>query len=233
MGIAGIPLAGALAHAIALASLVYFLYRREPRLFRLVSSAKPGIRHVERRIHITIGIVIRQEPKESRRWLKPRVPKEQLYRLSPRRPKPKRLGHLERWDWIRRVIRTWWIWMAVAIAAHLAGHWIWTLITGAVAFFFYHTTPESHPAVYALETDLDVESPEFPVTMAGMTGMPLGARQSGCAVQQRRRIFPGDASSDRIGRTLRHHGAVHFLGWAGGAAFRRGLRRKSPQRNSR
>jgi Na+-driven multidrug efflux pump len=35
MGIAGIPLAGALAHAIALASLVYFLYRREPRLFRI------------------------------------------------------------------------------------------------------------------------------------------------------------------------------------------------------
>jgi putative peptidoglycan lipid II flippase len=34
MGIAGIPLAGAVAHAIALASLVYFLYRREPRLFR-------------------------------------------------------------------------------------------------------------------------------------------------------------------------------------------------------
>jgi len=33
MGIAGIPLAGALAHAITLASLVYFLYRREPRLF--------------------------------------------------------------------------------------------------------------------------------------------------------------------------------------------------------
>jgi putative peptidoglycan lipid II flippase len=35
LGIAGIPLAGAFAHAIALASLVYFLYRREPRLFRL------------------------------------------------------------------------------------------------------------------------------------------------------------------------------------------------------
>jgi len=34
MGIAGIPLAGAAAHAVALASLVYFLYRREPRLFR-------------------------------------------------------------------------------------------------------------------------------------------------------------------------------------------------------
>jgi peptidoglycan biosynthesis protein MviN/MurJ (putative lipid II flippase) len=34
MGIAGIPLAGALANAIALASLVWLLYRREPRLFR-------------------------------------------------------------------------------------------------------------------------------------------------------------------------------------------------------
>jgi putative peptidoglycan lipid II flippase len=34
MGVAGIPLAGALAHAIALASLVGLLYRHEPRLFR-------------------------------------------------------------------------------------------------------------------------------------------------------------------------------------------------------
>jgi len=38
MGIAGIPLAGALAHAIALASLVYLLYRHEPRLFRVVEA---------------------------------------------------------------------------------------------------------------------------------------------------------------------------------------------------
>jgi Na+-driven multidrug efflux pump len=37
MGIAGIPVAGAVAHALALASLVYFLYRREPRLFRVTA----------------------------------------------------------------------------------------------------------------------------------------------------------------------------------------------------
>jgi len=114
-----------------------------------------------------------KKPKESRRWLQPRVPKEQLYRLSPSRPKPKRLGRLERWDLVRRVIRTWWIWLAVAIAAHLEGSWILAIIAAAVSFIFYHTSPESHPAFYALETDLDVESPEFPVTMAGMTGMPL------------------------------------------------------------
>jgi Na+-driven multidrug efflux pump len=34
MGIAGIPLAGLLAHALALLGLLYGLYRREPRLFR-------------------------------------------------------------------------------------------------------------------------------------------------------------------------------------------------------
>jgi cardiolipin synthase len=101
------------------------------------------------------------------------VPKEQLYRLSPSRPKPKRLGRLERWDWVRRAIRTWWIWLAAAIAAHLEGYWILAILAGAVSFIFYHTSPESHPAFYALETDLDVESPEFPITMAGMTGMPL------------------------------------------------------------
>ncbi|HSP66470.1 MAG TPA: lipid II flippase MurJ [Bryobacteraceae bacterium] len=34
VGIAGIPMAGVLAHALALSALVYGLYRREPRLFR-------------------------------------------------------------------------------------------------------------------------------------------------------------------------------------------------------
>jgi cardiolipin synthase len=71
------------------------------------------------------------------------------------------------------VIRTWWLWLAIAIAAHLFGNWVLAIIAAITAFFFYQTTPETHPAIYALETDLSVESPEFPVSMAGMTGMPL------------------------------------------------------------
>ena len=130
------------------------------------------------------------------------------------------------------MIRTWWIWMAAAIAAHLTGHRIWTLITGALAFFFYHTTPESHPAVYALETDLDVESPEFPVTMAGMTGMPLVPGNQVALFNNGDEFFPPMLEAIESAAAFRHHGAVHFLGRAGGAAFRRGLRRKSPQRNS-
>ncbi len=82
---------------------------------------------------------------------------------------------MERLDRVRRAIRTWWIWLAIAITAHFLGHWIWTVVAGALAFVFYHTSPESHPAVYAFETGLDVSSPEFPITMAGMTGMPLVA----------------------------------------------------------
>ena len=114
-----------------------------------------------------------RKPTDSRRWLKLRVPRKQLYRLAPPRPRLKRFGRLELAGRIRRVIRCWWLWLAVAIAAHLYGWWITALLTGAISFIFYHTSPRSHPAVYALETDLDVESDAYPATIKGMTGMPL------------------------------------------------------------
>jgi len=113
------------------------------------------------------------KPRESRRWLKRRVPKAQLYRLAPPRPKRERLGRLEAWDRARHLIRTWWIWLIVAIIAIVTGSWITAAIAGFVSFFCYQTSPAYHPAVYALETDLDVSSAEFPLTMTGMTGMPL------------------------------------------------------------
>jgi cardiolipin synthase len=37
----------------------------------------------------------------------------------------------------------------------------------------YHTSPDSHPAVYPLEPDVDSGSSEFRTTIAGATGMPL------------------------------------------------------------
>lgn len=114
-----------------------------------------------------------KETRESRRWLQPRVPKERLYRLAPRRPKPKRLGALDVWDRSRRLIRCWWVWLALAALAWALGAWYAAVLAGAVSFVFYHTSPNSHPAVYALEPDFDTESAEFRTTMAGMTGMPL------------------------------------------------------------
>src|SRR5512146_433736 len=87
------------------------------------------------------------KPSESRRWLKPRVPREQLYRLAPARPRPKSFGTVEFPERIRQVLRAWWAWLAAAIAFQRAGHWISAIVAGAVAFFQYHTSAETHPGV--------------------------------------------------------------------------------------
>jgi cardiolipin synthase A/B len=46
-------------------------------------------------------------------------------------------------------------------------------LAAAVAFILYHTTMESHPAVYPLEPETDVHSGGLHTTIAGVTGMPL------------------------------------------------------------
>ena len=113
------------------------------------------------------------KPKESRRWLKPRVPDEQLYRLAPVRPSRTRLGMLDFSDRAREVVREWWAWFIVAVLLELLGWRITGVVLGAMAFVLYHTSTDSHPAVYALEPDFDAESDEFRTTMVGVTGMPL------------------------------------------------------------
>ena len=114
-----------------------------------------------------------RRPTESRRWLKPRVPKDQLYRLTPPKPKPRRLGATDLWDWFRSGLRAWWIWLAGALVAWHMGAWPLAILAGALSFVFYHTSPNSHPAIYALEPEFDTESAEFRNTIAGTTGMPL------------------------------------------------------------
>jgi cardiolipin synthase len=113
------------------------------------------------------------KPKESRRWLKPQVPNEQLFRLAPARRPRTRLGMLTLPDRARGVFRAWWAWFVAALFLELFGWRITGLVAGALSFVLYHTSPDSHPAVYALEPDFDTESSEFRSTMAGATGMPL------------------------------------------------------------
>src|SRR5882672_2411528 len=85
-------------------------------------------------------------PKESRRWLKPRVPKEQLYRLAPARPKRNRLGVCNSWDRSRAVIRSWWTWLLAALLLALLGNHIIGIVAAVVAFILYHSSTDSHPA---------------------------------------------------------------------------------------
>jgi cardiolipin synthase A/B len=111
--------------------------------------------------------------KESRRWLQPRVRKENLYRLTPKKPPPKRLDGLSSWDHLRTCVRAWWVWLAAALFLLVTGTWHAAIVAGVISLAFYQTSPHSHPAVYALEPDCDTASDEFRITMAGMTGMPL------------------------------------------------------------
>jgi cardiolipin synthase A/B len=113
------------------------------------------------------------KPKESRRWLKPRVPKEQLYRLAPPRPKRIRLGVLNTWDHVRAVIRSWCTWIIAALLLELLGARVAGITAAAVSFVLYHSSTDSHPAIYPLDPAFDTTSAEFRTTMAGATGMPL------------------------------------------------------------
>jgi cardiolipin synthase len=114
-----------------------------------------------------------RKPAEARRWLKRRVPREQLYRLAPAKPRPKPFGALEFPDRVRRVVRAWWTWLILGLLFLRTEFWYVSAVAGAVSFILYHTSTESHPAVYPLESDLDVESVEFQNTIEGVTGMPL------------------------------------------------------------
>lgn len=117
-----------------------------------------------------------KDPKESRRWLKRRVPGRELHRLAPRRPRPRRFGSGRSgvaWDRVRHIVRAWWLWLAAALLAQYAGLWYLALPLTFMSVLLYHADSSKHPAIYALEPDFDTASPEFEVTMAGITGMPL------------------------------------------------------------
>lgn len=113
------------------------------------------------------------KPKESRRWLKRRVPNQQLYRLAPKRPPRTRLGKLSLPDRARDLFRAWWAWLVGALLLEWFGFRGAGVGLGAAAFVLYHTSTDSHPAFYALEPDFDTDSREFQATLAGTTGMPL------------------------------------------------------------
>jgi cardiolipin synthase A/B len=105
------------------------------------------------------------------------VHKEQLRRLAPAK-KPQPLSAADFWERGRRALRAWQLWLAAAILLYAHGHWPSAVVAAAISFVFYHTSTDSHPALYALEPDFAADTPEFRNTMAGMTGMPLIARNS-------------------------------------------------------
>jgi cardiolipin synthase len=114
-----------------------------------------------------------RKPSESRRWLTPRVPKEQLYRLAPPRPARRRHVILESWDHGRLLIRAWWLWAVLAFLIWEFGIRWAALPVALIAYVFFLTQPKFHPAEYGLEFDFPADSPAFDATLAGLTGTPF------------------------------------------------------------
>ena len=112
-------------------------------------------------------------PKESRRWLKPRVRQAEIGRLAPPRPRLRRLGVTDGWRRVRSLLWNWWLWFTAAAVLLYAGQHVLPAALAAFAIICYNMVPEPQPAVYAIETNLDPGTEEFRVTMEGATGMPL------------------------------------------------------------
>jgi len=110
---------------------------------------------------------------EKRQWLQLGARAGKSDQRLRRKGVRKRFGALDFWDRLRTHFRAWWLWMGIAALFLETDIWLGALFAGCVAFLFFHTSPHSHPAAYPLKTDLAINSDEFRVTMAGMTGMPL------------------------------------------------------------
>ena len=154
-----------------------------------------------------------RKPAESRRWLKRRVPREQLTQLAPRPPRPKRFGAMDFPDRVRHVVRAWWAWLGVALVLETGGHWGFAVAAGAVAFFQYHTSADTHPAVYPLEADLDVDSMEFQNTIEGVTGMPVVAGNRVAIYNNGDQFYP--AMLDAIEAAERSITMEQYIYWDG------------------
>jgi cardiolipin synthase len=115
----------------------------------------------------------RRSAAESRRWLKRRPPRRQLYRLAPQRPRPKPFGSVEFADRVRGLLRAWIAWLAAAGALLYYGLWPMALVAAVMAILLFNAGTATHPAMYPLDVDLDVDSAELQATMEGVTGMPF------------------------------------------------------------
>src|SRR5215475_9660011 len=95
------------------------------------------------------------------------VTKQQLDSRGHKRKKG-RPGWL---GFFRKLFWSWWIWIAAATAAELAGHGNMAASFAVTAFLFYLLAPRERIPVCGLESDFPLLSREFLATMVGATGV--------------------------------------------------------------
>jgi cardiolipin synthase A/B len=107
---------------------------------------------------------------QPRRWRQPSIPKRQLYRLAP---KPPRRAGPELWDRLVLLVRSGWIWLALA-AVLIAFEARWPAaaigLLGVILLLF---APRFASPDYELDYPFGTDSAEFLTTLTGATGVPI------------------------------------------------------------
>src|SRR5262245_18084077 len=73
----------------------------------------------------------------------------------------------------RKLLWTWWLWIAGAVACETAGHGNLAVVFASVGFVFYLVAPSERVPSYGLESRFSVNSHEFLTSMVGATGVPF------------------------------------------------------------
>jgi cardiolipin synthase len=151
-------------------------------------------------------------PSTSRRWLQPRIRRDDLHRMAPL-PARIRIGASDAWDKARSFIRHWLAWLLLAFLLEALGHRWSALLPLAVAFVFYLTQPRAHPAVYPIDARIDTDSPEFFVTLGGATGSPVVPGNAVRLFQNGDEFYP--AMLEDIERARRSVTMEQYIFWDG------------------
>lgn len=106
-------------------------------------------------------------------WRRP-IRRSRRYRgfsVDPLRRQPKGLASF--WTRARRLLWSWWPWVAAGIFALELREWWWAFGAAMMALVSYLIAPVEAPPRYGLDHEFDVRSPQFLATIAGATGVPL------------------------------------------------------------
>jgi cardiolipin synthase len=82
-------------------------------------------------------------------------------------------GNTTFWTKARRLLWSWWPWLAACVYALYAREWWWAFGAAAMATISYLLAPIESPPRYGLDHEFPIEAPEFLTTVAGATGVPF------------------------------------------------------------
>src|SRR5215471_8995810 len=73
----------------------------------------------------------------------------------------------------RKLFRSWWVWVAVALAVEASSHGNFAAGFATVGFIFYLLAPREHIPHYGLDYKFSIHSDQFLPTVMGAPGVPF------------------------------------------------------------